>query len=312
MKVLFIGQNGPFTMLPLRAVATEHTIVGIVQSVPHNYRPVIDKIKRALDKGKDNQSLRSFASQISVPYYLLKKGVRNDLANFVLKLKPDIICVASMSELLKEEVFSIPPYGAINFHPALLPNYRGPKSLFWCYYFMESQAGATIHYIDKGEDTGDIIKQRSIPIYLGMQSDELVKKIISAGTALMLEALADISRGTVNKLPQKNLNCPFRARRLGKDEQLLQWNWPIERVWHFMRGTRQRNQELNSKLPGLSWTAKEFRKCDSDGSSGKFRWSFKGCLFDTQRRKNLYFTSLVIQDFLRDGYHLFLNLSGKD
>lgn len=312
MKVLFIGQNGPFTMLPLRAVATEHTIVGIVQSVPHNYRPVIDKIKRTLDWGKGNQSLKSFANQIAIPYYLLKKGVQNDLANFVLKLKPDIICVASMSELLKEEVFSIPPYGAINFHPALLPNYRGPRSLFWYYYFMESQAGVTIHYIDKGEDTGDIIKQRSLPIYLGMQSDELIKNIISAGTELMLEALADISRGTVNKLSQKNLTCPFRARRLGKDEQLLQWHWPIERVWHFMRGTRQRNQELKSKLPGFSWTAKEFRKCDSDGSSGKFRWGFKGCYLTHNEGKIFISPQWSFKDFLRDGYHLFLTLSGKD
>ena len=38
MKVLFIGQNGPFTIVPLQAVAEEHEIVGLVESAQRNYQ----------------------------------------------------------------------------------------------------------------------------------------------------------------------------------------------------------------------------------------------------------------------------------
>jgi methionyl-tRNA formyltransferase len=314
MKVLFIGQNGEYTMCPLLAVARNHTIVGIVESVPQNYKPVIAGIKKFLEWNQKSQSLLSFSRQISVPYYLLQRGKsQEDLANFVRKQEPDIICVASMSQLLREEVYSIPSYGAINFHPALLPNYRGPRPFLWQYYFMDPQGGATIHYIDQGEDTGDIIKQRSIPIYTGMPNDELAGKIIEAGTELMVEALEDIGKGTVKKVPQKNLQCSFRARHLVKNEQLLQWDWPIERVWHFLRGTSaQTNRILKSLCPGLSWKVNEFRKGSPPGSPGKFRWSFNGCYLTHGEGKIFISSRWSSKDFLRDIYHFLLKLAGKD
>lgn len=314
MKVLFIGQNGDFTMRPLLAVAQRHTIVGIVESVPRDYKPVIAGTKKILEWKQKSPSLQTFAGRISVPYYLSQRGKpQEDLANFVRKQKPDIICVAAMSQLLREEVYSVPPHGAINFHPALLPNYRGPRPLLWQYYFMESQGGATIHYIDQGEDTGDIIKQRNIPIYTGMPNSELVEKIIEAGTQLMIEALEDIRNGTVQRVSQKNLSCPFRARHLVRDEQLIQWDWPIERVWHFFRGTSaQTNRILKSHCPGLTWKVDEFRKGRYPGSPGKFCWSLNGCYLTHGEGKIFISSRWSFKDFLRDIYHSLLKTAGRN
>ena len=312
MKVLFIGQSGSFSTYPLRKIATSHDIVGIVESVPQKYTPLKAKLQRFLTRPSKNHSLKSIAGQMSVPYFLLQKGKKNGLASFVRKLNPDIICVASMSELLPKEVFSLPPFGTINFHPALLPQYRGPRSFFWQYYFMEPETGVTIHYIDEGEDTGDIIRQKSIPVPLGMKSADLANEIIITGASLMLEALEDISKGVVRRVEQKHLPCPFRARREKKGEELIDWNWPIERIWHFLRGTAYQDKAFKFRLPGSSWIVRDFKKGEPDGSAGMLKISLQG-FYLTHREGRIFVTlkwSLIA--FARDLYHFALKLVRKD
>lgn len=312
MRVLFIGQDGFFSTLPLRTIAAEHEIVGIVESVPQKYTPIKAGIKRILARRSKKTTLKYLAGQLSVPYLLLQRSVANNLASFVVELSPDIICVASMSQLLPKEVFSIPPYGAINFHPALLPKYRGPRPLFWPYYFMEPEAGVTIHYIDEGEDTGDIIKQKSVPIALGMPGRKLVNDIIIAGAALMAEALGEISKGVAQRIPQKHLPCPFRARRYREDEELVDWNWPIERIWHFLRGTAYQDNNFPRMFPGLSWMVTEFKKGAADGASGQFHWGLQGCYLAHREGKLFMKPNWSLGNFFRDLYHFFLKLAGKE
>lgn len=312
MRVLFIGQDGLFSTLPLRTIAAEHEIVGIVESVPQKYTPVKANLKRMLARRGKKTTLKYLAGQLSVPYFLLQRGVSNNLAAFVVKLSPDIICVASMSQLLPKEVFSIPIYGAINFHPALLPKYRGPRPLFWPYYFMEPDVGVTIHYIDEGEDTGDIILQKKIPIPLGTPGGELVGEIINSGASLMAQALDEISKSTVNRIPQNHLPCPFRARRYNDNEELLDWNWPIERIWHFLRGTVYQDKVFPRQFPGLTWMATKFIKCEENDTAGKFHWNLREC-YISHRKGKIYITPHWSPiNFFRDLYHFFLKLTGKD
>lgn len=307
MNILFMGQSSFFTLIPLRAVARHHSVVGIVESTTKKYRPFPELCKRLIDGRDGYQSLRYFADRRAIPYYAMQDKSQGSLADFTRELNPDIICISGFSRLLKEEVFSIPAYGAINFHPALLPHYRGPNPLFWHYYFMEHQTGATIHYIDSGEDTGDIIKQKSMPIYPGMRSNELAKAILSLGAALMIEALEEIRTGNVQRTPQKDVPCPSRARHLKKDEQmlqLLQWDWPIERVWHFLRGTAWSNQELTSKIPGVSWTVKDFKKNYTNETSGDFRWDLPDFYFTHKEGRIFVRPTWSTRNFLRHLYHM--------
>lgn len=303
MKILFMGQSSPFTLIPLRAVAGRHRVAGIVESTTRQYRPAIEFIKRRIDGKEGYQSLRFFAEKNAIPYYALRDTSQEELAGFVRKLNPDIICVSGFSRLLREDVFSIPAYGAINFHPALLPRYRGPNPFFWHYYFMEPQIGATIHFIDPGEDSGDIILQESMPIFSGIRGNELNKKILALGAALMVEALEEIQEGKVKRTPQKHLPCPFRARHLKPGEQLLEWNWPIERVWHFLRGTALTNQELKSKVPGLSWTVQDFKKNHANETPGNFRWSRHGFYLSHPEGRIFVRPLWSTRSFLRHAYH---------
>lgn len=302
-----MGQSSPLTLIPLKAVARFHTIAGIAESTSVPYRPFIEWIKRLVDGKEKYCSLRFFARQNRIPYFAQQGASQLELAEFVKSVKPDIICVSGFSRLLQEDVFALPPYGTINFHPALLPHYRGPQPLFWHYYFMETETGATIHYIDAGEDTGDIIRQKSLPILPGIPGEELAKNLIELGAELMVEALRDIENGDVKRIPQKDLPCPFRARQLKKDEQLLQWDWPIDRVWHFLRGIPSKNPILKSKLPGLSWRVTTFERMPLKGAAGEFHLHPFRCYLTHDEGKIYVRPTWSLRNFLRDGAHLFKN-----
>jgi methionyl-tRNA formyltransferase len=81
----------------------------------------------------------------------------------VRNLKPDIILAVGCGIIFRPELIAIPPKGCINFHGSLLPYNRGRHPNVWP--FVEgTPAGITLHYINEGIDTGDIILQKIIPI----------------------------------------------------------------------------------------------------------------------------------------------------
>ena len=63
--------------------------------------------------------------------------------------------------IIKEPLLSMPKHGFINFHPSLLPFNRGKHYNFWA-LVEQSPFGVSLHKIDKGVDTGEIVAQKSI------------------------------------------------------------------------------------------------------------------------------------------------------
>jgi methionyl-tRNA formyltransferase len=83
----------------------------------------------------------------------------NDVSTHLLldNIQPQIIVIAG-SKIIKEDLIKTFDRRIINFHTGLLPRYRGPYSEFWAYYNESlSDIGTTIHLIDRGIDTGDIL-----------------------------------------------------------------------------------------------------------------------------------------------------------
>src|SRR5713226_7770003 len=76
----------------------------------------------------------------------------------------DLIVVAGFARILKRALVDVPRLGCINVHPSLLPHYRGPEPFYWVLANLEKTTGVTIHHVDEGIDTGDIILQRELEI----------------------------------------------------------------------------------------------------------------------------------------------------
>jgi methionyl-tRNA formyltransferase len=80
------------------------------------------------------------------------------------KLFPDLILVSTFKQILKENVLDIPPLGVINFHPSLLPQYRGPCPTNAALFHDERVTGITVHYVTQEVDQGSILLTRPMAI----------------------------------------------------------------------------------------------------------------------------------------------------
>lgn len=79
-------------------------------------------------------------------------------------IQPDIVIVNG-TRIISENVLNCVDAKFINLHAGITPKYRGSHGAYWALYNNDAEnAGATVHFVDKGIDTGNIIYQSVIPV----------------------------------------------------------------------------------------------------------------------------------------------------
>src|SRR6202142_3539402 len=79
-------------------------------------------------------------------------------------LKPDLQVMAFVTLFVPVEFLNIPTHGSIQYHPSLLPAYRGASAINWPIIKGEAETGLSIFWPDNGLDTGDVLLQKKTPI----------------------------------------------------------------------------------------------------------------------------------------------------
>jgi methionyl-tRNA formyltransferase len=123
----------------------------------------------------------------------------NDAAcmQFIRSLAPDLLAVCGTT-VIRPEVFTLAPRGAINMHTGITPEFRSADPIFWALYNNEPEmVGVTIHFVDKGIDTGPIICQQRVPVYADDSLATISNRCIRHGAALFVQAIAAIEDGSV-------------------------------------------------------------------------------------------------------------------
>jgi methionyl-tRNA formyltransferase len=250
-----------------------HNVVGVIECAPRKSKQtnngILYKTAKKLDSFvKKSRTLKLFAKDEKIPYYYMGNGSDKPLEYWVKNITPDVIVIYSMSQLLKRNIIDIPKYGTINLHPAFLPSYRGPLPDFWMYYNSEKEGGVTVHYIDEGEDMGDIIYQEQYDIPLGMKSPDMLNLAIGKiGKNLLIKALKNIKN--LPRQAQVKESPTQRARNIEVEEHtnIIEWNvWEIERIWHMLRGTQLWLNALEQPkgfYKSQRWNINELEKCDT-------------------------------------------------
>jgi len=100
--------------------------------------------------------------------------------------------------------------GCINLHKGRVPEYRGTPPGFWELYDGASSAGVTVHLIDKGLDTGDILAASTVPIASTDTPESLLEKLHEEGARLLASAVSTIRTGKAS--PQPRGNFPIKPR----------------------------------------------------------------------------------------------------
>jgi methionyl-tRNA formyltransferase len=145
---------------------------------------------------KRSYSVRSVCRKFNVPYFWCHNVNAPDFLERCRKNEVDLVMSVSPTQIFKEGLISLPKYGCLNTHSALLPNYRGLYPTYWAMASGEKTMGVTIHCIEKGIDTGKIVLQAEIPIPQRTTMDHMLRVTKIKGAELMLEAVKQIADGT--------------------------------------------------------------------------------------------------------------------
>lgn len=231
LRVVLFGTGSPLSRAALATAARRADVVAVVTPAGPRVRGLRSALRR-LARKRAAGPLRSLARHLGVPVLNERHGLQEELR----RLAPDLLCVASFPSLLRPVLLGAARYGAIGLHPSLLPRHRGPDPLFWTYFLDDEQAGVTLHWLDAGEDTGDILYQEAVPVSRGRPITELYAELAERGTGLLERALEDIPGGCAPRLLQ---DATRASREPAPDPRVctLDWGaWSAERVVHVLNG----------------------------------------------------------------------------
>lgn len=122
------------------------------------------------------------------------------LADVLTSLKPDLVVSAGFMKIIGEPAITLFKNRIINTHPALLPLFPGAHAVRDALQAKVSTTGATIHFIDAGMDTGDIIAQREVAVMPEDSVETLHERIKEIERVLLVEVIGQFAREKTSHL----------------------------------------------------------------------------------------------------------------
>lgn len=140
-------------------------------------------------------SVNRLCQAYKVPYSHCDNVNSSEFLQHCRQMEIELIAAVSPSQIFKEELINLPEHGCINIHTAKLPEYRGLYPTYWAMTSGEKTAGISIHYIEKGIDTGKIILQDEVDIPVNTTLDHMLTVTKLKGAELLVKAIAQIAEG---------------------------------------------------------------------------------------------------------------------
>lgn len=153
----------------------------------------------------------------------------------IIALKPDLIITCAYGQIIPKEVLACPLYGCINVHASLLPKLRGGAPIHHAIIDGYKETGITIMYMDEGMDSGDIIRQSTIPIEVDDNVKTLHDKLALLGSNLLIETLPSIITGTNQRIKQDISAITF-AYNIKKEDEHIDFNDATTNIYNKIRG----------------------------------------------------------------------------
>jgi folate-dependent phosphoribosylglycinamide formyltransferase PurN len=142
---------------------------------------------------------RSYLPPKMVPYKTCKNLNSTDIEKFLISMDADYLVVYG-TRILKSGIYLQAKYGAINIHVGITPEYRGSKSEFWALYEKKYDlVGVTIHMIDEGVDTGEVILQKNTLVACTDDEISLRIKNVEVAVKLLEKAIVKMDCNIINK-----------------------------------------------------------------------------------------------------------------
>ncbi len=187
-------------------------------------------------EGTRPDALRLAAQEKGLQVHQFKSLRAPEAAQAMKDANADLGIMAFVLQFAPQEFVNIPRHGTIQYHPSLLPKYRGPSSINWPIIKGDTQTGLTIFRPSDGLDEGAVILQKKTP--LG-PDDTLgtvyFDRLFPLGVRAMLEAADLVVKGKHQETVQDESQASYEGWcRAG--EARIDWAKPIDQVYNLIRG----------------------------------------------------------------------------
>ena len=187
-------------------------------------------------EGARPDALRAAAQEKGLKVHQFKSLRDPEAARAMKDAGADIGIMAFVLQFAPQEFVTIPKHGTIQYHPSLLPKYRGPSSINWPIIKGETETGLTIFRPSDGLDEGAVILQKKTPI---SPDDTLgtvyFDRLFPMGIQAMLEA-ADLVLSSKHKETMQDESYASYEGWCRAAEAKIDWAKPIDHVYNLIRG----------------------------------------------------------------------------
>ncbi|MFH5831636.1 methionyl-tRNA formyltransferase [Halalkalibaculum sp. DA384] len=258
MRILFIG-SVQFSEKALEKLIELNTnLVGVVT-------------KERSDFNADFVDLSKLAVDNNIPYHYTNDVNSTRTISWIQKKQPDVIFCLGWSQLLKEKVLSIPPKGAVGYHPSKLPHNRGRHPLIWAVALGLRETGSTFFIMNKGADTGDVISQKLFPIHFEDKAIDVYKRMTTTATGQLEEIIEQFETGNIHRIPQDS-GTGNSWRKRGKDDGKIDFRMSSEAIYNLVRALSKPYVGAHFEYKGKDvkvWDTKVGKKAPKNIEPGK-------------------------------------------
>ncbi len=144
----------------------------------------------------------SLAQELEMPYHQVLHFNTPFVALAMKELKLDVAISCGHAQIFNQACLKAPRMGWINFHPSLLPHYRGPFPAFWELRAGVSQSGVSMHLLTEKIDAGPLLAQEAFELYQGISFQAIVEKQAEICADLSHKHLEAYIKGELEAQPQ--------------------------------------------------------------------------------------------------------------
>lgn len=255
MKILFLGWN-------------ENGEKVLASLIRNGYIPK----KVFVPEGYDVKNIYSICKSHKIAVSKANKDI-DKLGNKISLIKPDLIIIASFPWLISQNTIGLSKLGIINVHAGELPKYRGYHPINWAIIRDEPRIGVTVHYVDAGMDSGNILAQKTIPIKNNDTVITLRRKLTTIGARLLVNVVKKIDqKSKITGKQQRDSQVIFAPRRYPKDSE-IKWSNNTRDIFNLIRALRDPYPNAFSYKSGKKI---EFKKVYLSKTPGKVIGKLKG------------------------------------
>lgn len=199
-----------------------------------------------------DQTLKEKSVSTGIPFLVHRNINSDDFLKKIADYDCDIFVSMSFNQIFKDEIINLAPDGIVNCHAGKLPFYRGRNVLNWALINDEKEFGVTVHYVDRGIDTGDIIHQECYEITDDDDYLTLLTRSYKYCADVLYRSLSDLLNQQVKRRVQENIHpVGFYCSQRGVGDEILDWNQSSRNIFNFVRAICEPGPQARTYVAGV-------------------------------------------------------------